>query len=138
MNTLKVLIALPLLAGFAVACTEVVNSMPTAQEGQAVFNRNCALCHGKDGDITRRETTIKAPDLREITTRYKGAFPRAKVMSQIDGYGRGKVDAKYMPEFGTLLEGELIPVDVNGTLTPTPRPLAALMTYLESIQPGQG
>jgi hypothetical protein len=39
-----------------------------------------------------------------------------------------------MPEFGALLEGETVPVEVDGTLTPTPRPLAALLAYLESIQ----
>jgi mono/diheme cytochrome c family protein len=134
MNITRTLVALPLVAGLAVACTEVVNSMPTPEEGQAVFDRNCALCHGSNADIAARDTSIKAPDLRRITARHGGEFPRAKVMSQIDGYGRGKVGADRMPEFGTLLEGELIPVEVNGTLTPTPRPLAALMTYLESIQ----
>jgi mono/diheme cytochrome c family protein len=135
MKMTRTLVALPLLAGLAVACTEVVKSMPTPEEGQAIFNRNCALCHGENADITARETSLKAPDLRRITARNGGEFPRAKVMSQIDGYGRGKVGVENMPEFGTLLEGELIPVEVNGTLTPTPRPLAALMTYLESIQP---
>ncbi len=131
----RTLIALPIVAGLVMACTEVVESMPTPEEGQAIFNRNCAVCHGANADIAARETSIKAPDLRRITARHGGDFPRAKVMSQIDGYGRGKVGADVMPEFGTLLEGELIPVEVEGTLTPTPRPLAALMTYLESIQP---
>ena len=134
MKMIRTLGALPVLAGLAVACTEVVNSMPTPQEGQEIFNRNCAVCHGANGDIAALETSVKAPDLRLIAARHGGEFPRAKVMSQIDGYGRGKVGADVMPEFGTLLEGELIPVEVNGTLTPTPRPLAALMTYLESIQ----
>ncbi|MDE4191174.1 c-type cytochrome [Phaeobacter gallaeciensis] len=134
MKTKTILCMLPLVAGLAVACTEIVNSMPTAQEGQILFNQNCALCHGENGDIAQRETTLDAPDLRKINARHDGAFPRAAVLSQIDGYGRGKVSAEYMPEFGALLEGELIPVEVEGTLTPTPRPLAALMTYLESIQ----
>jgi hypothetical protein len=40
-----------------------------------------------------------------------------------------------MPEFGLLLEGDTVPVDVgDGVFTPTPRPLAALLVYLESIQ----
>ncbi len=56
------------------------------------------------------------------------------MLSQIDGYGHGGVTPEIMPEFGALLEGELVPVDVEGTLTPTPRPLAALLAYLESIQ----
>ncbi|MDE4173589.1 cytochrome c [Phaeobacter sp. PT47_59] len=135
MNRRATLLALPVLAALAVACTEAVISMPTPEEGQAIFNRNCAICHGTNAEIANRETTGKAPDLRRISARHGGDFPRAKVMSQIDGYGRGKVGADLMPEFGTLLEGDLIPVEVDGTLTPTPRPLAALMTYLESLQP---
>jgi hypothetical protein len=39
-----------------------------------------------------------------------------------------------MPQFGALLQGDLVPVEVDGVLTPTPRPLAALLSYLESIQ----
>jgi hypothetical protein len=67
----------------------------------------------------------------------KGAFPRAHVLSVIDGYDRTGLPGKEMPEFGLLLKGETVPVDVgDGVLTPTPRPLAALMAYLESIQDG--
>jgi hypothetical protein len=40
-----------------------------------------------------------------------------------------------MPEFGALLEGDLIPFDSgDGILTPTPRKLVALLEYIESIQ----
>ena len=56
------------------------------------------------------------------------------MLSQIDGYSRGKSPAHVMPEFGSLLKGELVPVEVDGVLTPTPRPLAALLAYLEAIQ----
>ena len=56
------------------------------------------------------------------------------MLSKIDGYGRGSVSADVMPEFGALLEGDLVPVDIDGTLTPTPRNLAGLLFYLESIQ----
>jgi hypothetical protein len=53
----------------------------------------------------------------------------------IDGYDRTGLPGQDMPEFGLLLEGETVPLDVgDGVLTPTPRPLAALMAYLESIQ----
>ena len=56
------------------------------------------------------------------------------MLSQIDGYGRGRVGAEQMPEFGALLEGPLVPVAVDDVFTPTPRPLAALLAYLEAIQ----
>jgi len=125
---------LPFLAVLA-ACDANESDMPAPPEGAVLFADNCAACHGY-----RAEGGVKlvvgqtAPDLTRIATRNGGEFPRAAVLSQIDGYGRGKVSAEVMPEFGTLLEGDLVPIDVNGTFTPTPRPLAALMIYLESIQ----
>ena len=72
-------------------------------------------------------------DLTQLTM--DGEFPRAHVLSVIDGYDRTGLPGKEMPEFGLLLEGDTVPVDAgDGVLTPTPRPLAALMAYLESIQ----
>ena len=128
------LAVLPFLAGLA-ACDATDGDMPTPPEGAVLFADNCTACHGYradgGGNLVGGQT---APDLTRIATRNGGDFPRAAVLSQIDGYGRGKVSAKVMPEFGTLLEGDLVPVDVDGNLTPTPRPLAALMIYLESIQ----
>jgi mono/diheme cytochrome c family protein len=108
--------------------------MPEPAEGAALFNQNCSACHGVDADLATRELSVGAPDLRHIATRNRGIFPRAAVLSQIDGYGRGRVGAEAMPEFGALLEGDLVPVAVDDVFTPTPRPLAALLAYLEDIQ----
>lgn len=115
------------------ACT--TNDMPESDEGQLLFADNCTACHGYRGEGGGALIGGQiAPDLTQISARNGGTFPRATVLSQIDGYGRGKVSKEVMPEFGTLLEGELVPVDIDGTLTPTPRPLAALLAYLEDIQ----
>lgn len=125
-------IVLPGALILAVACT--VDAMPEPDEGARVFADNCTACHGYRG---RGEALIggqNAPDLTRIAARNGGTFPRARVLSQIDGYGRGKVSARVMPEFGALLAGDLVPVEVDGTLTPTPRPLAALLAFLEDIQ----
>ncbi|EAQ45966.1 MAG: cytochrome C [Roseobacter sp. MedPE-SWde] len=115
-------------------CTPADVDMPEPSEGAALFNQNCSVCHGANADPSAGELSVGAPDLRQITTRNRGAFPRAAVLSQIDGYGRGRVGAEQMPEFGALLEGDLVPVEVDGIFTPTPRPLAALLAYLEDIQ----
>ncbi len=57
------------------------------------------------------------------------------MLSYIDGYTRGRLPKQDMPEFGLLLEGPTVPVDTgDGVLSPVPRPLAALMLYIESIQ----
>ena len=127
------LTAIP-IAAVVVACT-VANNMPEPREGAAIFADNCTACHGYRA--TGNEPLVGgqiAPDLTRIKARNDGVFPRVRVLSQIDGYGRGKVPADVMPHFGTLLQGDLFPVDVDGVLTPTPRPLAALLSYLESIQ----
>lgn len=126
-----------LLTGFglvAVACSET--SMPEAPEGARLFAENCTQCHGASGkgDGPWASSLNPAPtDLTQLSE--NGAFPRARVLSVIDGYDRTGLPGQEMPEFGLLLEGDTIPVDVgDGVLTPTPRPLAALLAYLESIQ----
>ncbi|WP_171173866.1 cytochrome c [Ruegeria sp. HKCCD8929] len=130
MRNIKVGCAALLLA----ACTVAETEMPTAQEGAVLFADNCTACHGYRGEGGTLVGGQTAPDLTRIAARNGGELPRAQVLSQIDGYGRGKVPAEVMPEFGALLQGDLVPVEVDGVLTPTPRPLAALLAYLESIQ----
>ena len=39
-----------------------------------------------------------------------------------------------MLEFGALLGGDTVPVEINGVLSPVPRPLVALLVYLEEVQ----
>ena len=122
-----------MLAGMAAACT-AQDMMPGPTEGEAIFAANCVACHDYRGRGATLSGGQSAPDLTGIAARRDGEFPRAEILSKIDGYGHGKVSATVMPEFGSLLEGELVPVDIDGVSTPTPRPLAALLAYLESIQ----
>lgn len=131
-----ILRARPALAVLAltVAAACAIDGMPGPREGEAVFTQNCAGCHSYRGEGTGELVGgEQAPDLTGISARNDGTFPRAEMLSTIDGYGRGDHPG-VMPEFGKLLEGELVPVEIDGTLTPTPRPLAALLSYLESIQ----
>ncbi len=116
------------------ACTQI--SMPEPSEGQALFAENCVQCHGTSGKGNGPWAGSFDPapaDLTRLTE--DGVFPRARVLSIIDGYDRTDLPGHQMPEFGLLLMGDTVPVDVgDGVLTPTPRPLAALLEYLESIQ----
>lgn len=129
----RFLIALPVLAVMAACAADQVDQMPGPEEGERIFADNCTACHDYRGEGGTLAGGGTAPDLTRISLRNGGDFPRTRVLSQIDGYGRGKA-ADVMPEFGALLEGDLVPVEVEGTMTPTPRPLAALLAYLESIQ----
>ena len=130
---MKYLMPLLLLMG-VVACVQV--SMPEAPEGQVLFAENCAQCHGPSGRGNGPWAASLNPRPADLTQLSEnGVFPRARVLSVIDGYDRTGLPGHQMPEFGLLLRGDTVPVDVgDGVLTPTPRPLAALLIYLESIQ----
>ncbi|MET4127472.1 cytochrome c [Roseovarius sp. MBR-6] len=118
------------------ACVQAV-SMPEPAEGAALFAANCAQCHGAGGRGDGPWAKGMVPPPSDLTRLGNGAFPRARVLSVIDGYDRTGLPGQEMPEFGLLLRGDTVPVDVgDGVLTPTPRPLAALLAYLESIQEG--
>jgi mono/diheme cytochrome c family protein len=125
------------LALAAAACAGTA-SMPEPSEGRALYLDNCAQCHGPAGRGTGPWAQAYDPPPADLTRLERdGQFPRAHVLSVIDGYDRTGLPGKEMPEFGALLEGDTVPVDTgDGVLTPTPRPLAALMVYLESIQAG--
>lgn len=131
---MKIWIAAGVL-GFVAAC--VSDEMPGPQEGAALFADNCVACHGAsatgDGPLATGLSPRPA-DLTHISARNGGTFPRARVLSEIDGYLKGSHPNRAMPEFGAVLTGETVPVEVDGVLTPTPRPLAALLAYLEDIQ----
>ncbi len=118
------------------ACTEV--EMPRPDEGRLLFAEYCTACHGASGtgDGPLADSLSTAPaDLTRISQRNGGTFPHAAVLSQIDGYARSGPDGPEMPEFGLLLDGDTVPYDAgDGTMTPTPRKLAALAAYLQSIQ----
>ena len=127
------------LAGL-VACAG--SEMPEPDEGARLFAENCVMCHGTDargnGELAkeiRAELGRRPADLTTIARRNKGVFPRAEVLSYVDGYTRGRLPQQNMPEFGLLLEGPTVPVDTgDGVMSPVPRPLVALMVYLESVQ----
>ena len=110
--------------------------MPEPPEGRAIYVEYCAQCHGGSGtgDGPWASSMDPAPaDLTRLAS--EGGFDRARVLSIVDGYDRTGLPGHQMPEFGLLLRGDTVPLDVgDGVLTPTPRPLAALLVYLESIQ----
>ncbi len=59
----------------------------------------------------------------------------AQVLSQIDGYTRMQGRDQVMPEYGALLEGDTVPVELGAEeFSPVPRPLAAIVAYLQDIQ----
>ena len=124
------------LAGLA-ACTDAETSMPTASDGAAFFAENCTSCHGTGGkgDGPAAASLPKRPsDLTRLSRNNGGTFPTARALSYIWGDPGQAHLARVMPQFGGAMAEDLVPVEVDGVLTPTPRALAGLLAYLESIQ----
>ena len=111
--------------------------MPEAPEGALLFADHCAACHGANAAGAGPETLGLGkvpPDLTALARANAGVFPTASVLSTIDGYAKGTHVDRAMPEFGAELGGDLVPLEVDGVLTPTPRALVAILRYLESVQ----
>lgn len=120
------------------ACVER-DIRPSGSEDFADF---CAACHGLsgrgDGDMAA-QLDRKPADLTRLSARSGGVFPGTRVMAKIWGYtgvAPGRQDrASPMPEFGPLLQGDLVPYDGgDGIKTPTPVRLVQIAEYLKSLQ----
>jgi mono/diheme cytochrome c family protein len=122
------------LAGLT-ACTPP--TMPEAPEGRAFFAENCVSCHGGsargDGPLAAGLAT-KPVDLTGLARSNGGTFPTARALSYIYGDPEQGHLARVMPQFGGAMADDLVPIEVDGVLTPTPRVLAGLLAYMESIQ----
>ena len=111
--------------------------MPTRSDGAAFFAQNCSACHGNDGQGNGPEAGSLASQPINLTTlsaTNNGEFPAARALSYIYGDPENGHLARVMPQFGGAMADDLVPVEIDGVLTPTPRELASLLVYLESIQ----
>jgi mono/diheme cytochrome c family protein len=112
---------------------------PTGSEDFATF---CAACHGMGGRGDGEMAAVldrKPTDLTRLSARNKGVFPGTRVMAKIWGYTGVKpghvADASPMPEFGPLLQGDLVPYDGgDGIATPTPARLVQLAEHVRLLQ----
>ncbi|WP_237267569.1 c-type cytochrome [Sulfitobacter alexandrii] len=131
---IKTLTLLGLLGTLAACAPE---TMPTESDGAAFFAANCTACHGTtgrgDGPLAAG-LTPRPNDLTVLTRENGGTFPRARALSYIYGDPEQGHLARVMPQFGGAMADDLVPVEVDGVMTPTPRVLAGLLAYLESIQ----
>lgn len=127
------LVLLVVALGLA-ACVEKERT-PTGAEDFATY---CAACHGAGGkgDGPAAEGLDRKPaDLTRIAARNGGEFPGTRVMAKIWGYTGGWNGASPMPQFGPLLQGDLVPYDGgDGIATPTPVRLVQIAEYLKTLQ----
>ena len=127
-----------LLAGLIAACAPMDDTPRTdPAKGAMLFAQQCAACHGDDaGGAGPAALGLgdTPPNLRILSKRNGGTFPRNEVMSVIDGYARRTHPRAAMPEFGEGDMGPIVIIEEDGRTTPVPADLLALANYLESIQ----
>lgn len=128
---------LPLALALA-ACVER-DQTPSGAADYATF---CAACHGARGKgdgPAAAGLNQKPADLSGLSARNGGVFPGTEVMAKIWGYTGVTPGARDggspMPEFGPLLQGDLVPYDGgDGIATPTPVRLVQIAEYLKVLQ----
>ncbi|MFN3577939.1 MAG: c-type cytochrome [Tabrizicola sp.] len=124
-----------LVAALGLAACVEKERVPTGAEDFATY---CAACHGAGGkgDGPAAERLDRRPaDLTRIAARNGGVFPGTRVMAKIWGYTGGRNGASPMPQFGPLLQGDLVPYDGgDGIATPTPVRLVQIAEYLKTLQ----
>ncbi len=127
--------ALGLALATIVACSGP--SMPDRSDGRAFFADNCTSCHGPDGrgdGIMSKGLPATPTDLTTLSRTNGGTFPATRALAYIWGDPKQSHLARVMPQFGGAMAEDLVPVQLDGVYTPTPRALAGLLAYLESIQ----
>lgn len=135
----KVMICGAFFGGLA-ACTDTSSGnqvMPDKTDGAAFFAANCASCHGanaKGVGPAADGLAVPPTNLTTLSARNGGTFPAARALSYIYGDPENGHLARVMPQFGGAMAEDLVPVEIDGILTPTPRELAGLLFYLEGIQ----
>ncbi len=126
-----------LLSGCSLGDALNIEPRTDAAYGRQLFEQNCVACHGRSADgqgTALLELGIDPPDLTQLSRRNDGDFPRDRVMSAIDGFGRQNHWENPMPIFGDDGLGPTIQIEKDGLSTPIPSDLLALANYLESIQ----
>lgn len=117
------------------ACSQP--AMPDQTDGAAFYADNCIHCHGISGrgdGAFANDLPNQPPDLTKLSAENGGTFPAARALSYIYGDPRESHLARVMPQFSTAMADDLVPVEIDGVFTPTPRVLAGLLEYLETIQ----
>ncbi|MGE4092733.1 MAG: cytochrome c [Candidatus Binatia bacterium] len=106
------------------------------EQGAALYQQYCATCHGERGGGNGPMVpylTVKPSDLRTISARNQGVFPREELTQIVDGtkeiVGHGP---RTMPIWGERLQDDVIG-GVNKSAVAQGR-IGFLLDYLETLQ----
>ena len=124
-----------LIATLLTAVAEVAAQAPGQDEavnGRALYVRHCASCHGNvgegDGPLA---SVMPVPNLRSLSARSGGEFPRETVLRYIDG--RDLPDAhgdRLMPVWGDTFASE----EAEGAEETAAERIAAITDFIEQLQ----
>jgi len=125
---MRITLVLALGAGFA-GCSK---SRAADTDGAALFARHCASCHGTygEGDGPVAEVMLGAiPNLRSLSARAGGEFPRDAVMAYIDGRDLPAAHGeRLMPVWGDTF------ADAEGAEETARERIRALTDFVEKLQ----
>lgn len=135
MGPLRILPIVSLVVLGACVLGQTAAKMPSGEED---FANYCSACHGMsgkgDGEIAN-SLARRPADLTQLSAKNGGVFPTTQVMAKIWGYTGGRSGAEIMPNFGPLLESDLVPYDGgDGIMTPTPLRLVQIAEHLKTLQ----
>jgi mono/diheme cytochrome c family protein len=122
-------------AMWAAVVSMPVRAIAAEASGAELYAQNCATCHGVygegDGPMAPM-LSIPMQDLRYLSARNGGTFPRELVMNLIDGRERRAAHGGEMPVWGSEFLQQEGYSDVMETLVA--QKIAALADFLASIQ----
>jgi len=101
------------------------------ERGRAVFEQNCATCHGKRGTGNAPGASTMKPrptDLTTLTKRY-GAFPAERVEATLKGTDQAKAHTPTMMAWKALFLA-----DANGNETTANARVKDVVAFIASLQ----
>jgi mono/diheme cytochrome c family protein len=136
-STPEILPMRSLILAALIPFTAAAQEAERVAEGEALFLRYCATCHGEDargGGPMQGALAVPVPDLTGL-----GAgedFPHFDVIAKIDGRDPVVSHGGAMPVWGDFFdegEGAFVRSEAGQPIVTSP-PVAALVAWLESVQ----
>lgn len=120
-------VAIPVVGCIAIGCA---SAQPGDPAGAELYARHCGSCHGVfgegDGPVAQ-VMEVSVPNLRTLSDRAGGEFPRDAVMAYIDGRDLPAAHgARLMPVWGDTFAGD-------GEAAAADR-IAAITDFVERLQ----
>ena len=127
-----------LVAGMAACLGALPVAAQEAAEGEVLFERHCATCHGLDAKGTGPMAgvlLVPPADLTALAKGNDGAFPVLRVVRRIDGRDPLVSHGSPMPVYGHFFEGRDQALKLpSGQPIMTSEPIVDLLAYLQSLQ----